>query len=521
MDYNRISYGTLKPCLAILDVFIAFFLVMLILLTIIGNVLIVLSVVVYKRMRTFTNLLLTSLATADLLVGLIVMPLSLLDLLYEHRWPLGKLLCGVWATSDVLLCTASILNLCAISLDRYMAITSPLKYTRTRSRGMAVGLLSSVWILSFIVCTPPWIVPGWNIFEQSKQQQLSKNVSADSSESFQCAYSLSVPYRIYSALGSFYIPLAVMLSVYFKIFRVASERENLMRNSVGIWRLSKRCKGGQGNNYNYLRTASAPHAHIRNRQQGSLGQVTTATKPFSYRSATAYEESTDNDKEKMYVELHTERTTVEDGPETSSAEASSNSNQNRVLNREYHSLADIAQQAESKNKKNARDNLVTEEVIIRKLEKTEDLVTTSMDESVRTRYHPNNLLQKAYEHYQINGPGKTTRGSKEKMVYLRERKALKTIGIVVLGFIVCWMPFFVLYLIEVFTPSINESRWFTIINEVFLWLGYSNSVLNPIIYTMYNSDFRRCFRDLLSFGCMNNHRRTMSVKKLHQQSTMF
>ncbi|KAK6061925.1 hypothetical protein COOONC_00402 [Cooperia oncophora] len=105
---------------------------MMILMTVFGNVLVVLSVVVYKRMRTFTNILLTSLATADLLVGFVVMPMSLLDLLHNHQWPLGKFLCGLWATSDVLLCTASILNLCVISLDRYMAITSPLKYPRTR-----------------------------------------------------------------------------------------------------------------------------------------------------------------------------------------------------------------------------------------------------------------------------------------------------------------------------------------------------------------------------------------------------
>jgi hypothetical protein len=125
-------------------------------------------------MRTFTNILLTSLATAgeldcqcektflilDLLVGLVVMPLALVDLLYDHHWPFGRLLCGIWATTDVLLCTASILSLCAISLDRYMAITSPLKYPRTRSRLMAFVLLSSVWFISLIVCSPPWFIPG-------------------------------------------------------------------------------------------------------------------------------------------------------------------------------------------------------------------------------------------------------------------------------------------------------------------------------------------------------------------------
>jgi hypothetical protein len=66
------------------------------------------------------------------MVGVLVMPLSLLDLLHEHRWPFSEFMCGIWATADVLLCTASILNLCVISLDRYMAITSPLKYPRTR-----------------------------------------------------------------------------------------------------------------------------------------------------------------------------------------------------------------------------------------------------------------------------------------------------------------------------------------------------------------------------------------------------
>src|SRR4051812_11906068 len=98
-------------------------------MTILGNTLVVLSVFMYKRMRTFTNFLLTSLATAgiafylafwnyskvnvfypilDLLVGLLIMPLSLIDLLHQHNWPFGRLLCRIWATSDVLLCTASI-----------------------------------------------------------------------------------------------------------------------------------------------------------------------------------------------------------------------------------------------------------------------------------------------------------------------------------------------------------------------------------------------------------------------------
>ncbi|EYC23174.1 hypothetical protein Y032_0016g3156 [Ancylostoma ceylanicum] len=494
-----------RLCLGLHDVFIALFLVMMILLTVFGNILVVLSVVVYKRMRTFTNILLTSLATADLLVGLVVMPMSLLDLLHNHRWPLGKFLCGLWATSDVLLCTASILNLCVISLDRYMAITSPLKYPRTRSRKMAAGLLSSVWILSLIVCSPPWFVPGWGLFVDH-QKGLSDNstivISRD--DTFMCGYSPSVPYRIYSALGSFYIPLLVMLSVYFKIFRVASEREVLMRQSIGTCRLSNRIGRPQQNSRNNLRTASAPHSRMRV-QVNNTGRINYSVRPIEYARrheqanrqesrSTECEESPQNSLEMSTVLLNT----------PNGSEKHRNS-----MERECFSMADLANGDQQTPKRKSTE--VNSEVP----------AMTRRAQAVHARLQPNNLLAKAYEHYQINGPGKAVRGSKEKMVYLRERKALKTIGIVVMGFIICWMPFFVMYLIEVFATSVSTSRAFKMISEFFLWLGYSNSVLNPIIYTMYNGDFRRCFRDLLSFGCVQHHRRTMSVKKLHQQSTIF
>ncbi|CAJ0610210.1 unnamed protein product [Cylicocyclus nassatus] len=501
-----------RLCLGLHDVFIALFLVMMILLTVFGNILVVLSVVVYKRMRTFTNILLTSLATADLLVGLLVMPMSLLDLLHNHRWPLGKFLCGLWATSDVLLCTASILNLCVISLDRYMAITSPLKYPRTRSRKMAACLLSSVWILSLIVCSPPWFVPGWGLFVDHQQPQVVTNNKTTlilHDDSFMCGYSPSVPYRIYSALGSFYIPLLVMLSVYFKIFRVASEREALMQQSVGTCRLSNRIMKNQ-HNRNNLRTSSAPNPRSKV-QVNNSGRINYSVRPMEYARrhepanrqesrSTECDESPQNS-----IEMSTALLTLTT-PNGSEKEKKDHRNS---MERECFSMADLANGDQHAPKRKSTE--VNSEVP----------AMTRRAQAVHARLQPNNLLAKAYEHYQINGPGKAVRGSKEKMVYLRERKALKTIGIVVLGFIICWMPFFVMYLIEVFATSLSTSRAFKLINEFFLWLGYSNSVLNPIIYTMYNGDFRRCFRDLLSFGCVQHHRRTMSVKKLHQQSTIF
>ncbi|KAI6201350.1 G-PROTEIN-RECEP-F1-2 domain-containing protein [Aphelenchoides besseyi] len=500
-----------RLCLGLDDIFVALLLILLILLTIFGNVLVVLSVCLYKRMRTFTNMLLTSLATADLLVGLVVMPLALVDLLYDHNWPFGRLLCSIWATTDVLLCTASILNLCVISLDRYMAITSPLKYPRTRSRLMATVLLSSVWFISLIVCSPPWFVPGWGIFAQ----QTDKNSKND----FVCVYSPSIPYRIYSASGSFYIPLMIMLSVYFKIFRVASEREKLMRQSLGTCRLSRRIDKTrrrqqllQANNHN--RCASAPTARAREMQ------VLAVESPSSRHNNSIYH----NDRLEVrdYSCSPTRITTIK--PDATIVDGISEADSpihnlatNHVNDSSRKSLT--AMERESRSLVNLTENGRKHTPPRRKNTELTDI--NSPENTSGDRLQPTHLVAKAQQHYHMHGPGKAIRGSKEKIVYMRERKALKTIGIVVLGFIICWMPFFVIYLIEVFMSHLSSTYSFRVLNEFFLWLGYSNSLINPVIYVMYNGDFRRCFRDLLGFGCIQHHRRTMSVKKLHQQSTVF
>jgi len=85
--------------------------------TVVGNVLVCTAVAIVRRLRTPSNLLIVSLAVSDLLVAVLVMPLAIA---YEvmGRWSYGQHVCDMWTSLDVMLCTASILNLCAISVDR-------------------------------------------------------------------------------------------------------------------------------------------------------------------------------------------------------------------------------------------------------------------------------------------------------------------------------------------------------------------------------------------------------------------
>ncbi|XP_052826760.1 5-hydroxytryptamine receptor 2C [Octopus bimaculoides] len=117
-----------------------------------GNLLVCLAIAKERRLQTVTNYFLFSLAVTDLLVSLIVMPFSIL---HEFRgyWSLSLGLCNFYVTSDVMMCTASIMHLCTISVDRYIGIRYPLK-TRNKSKGTVAVKLLIVWSLSLVVSSP-------------------------------------------------------------------------------------------------------------------------------------------------------------------------------------------------------------------------------------------------------------------------------------------------------------------------------------------------------------------------------
>ncbi|XP_036970730.1 5-hydroxytryptamine receptor 2B isoform X2 [Acanthopagrus latus] len=141
----------------------ALVIVMVIIPTIGGNILVILAVSLERKLQNATNYFLMSLAVADLLVGLIVMPIALVTVLNNSKWPLPDPLCPFWIFFDVLFSTASIMHLCAISLDRYIAIKKPIQHSQYKSRAIAMVKIALVLRSGFqlrglrttIFTTPP------------------------------------------------------------------------------------------------------------------------------------------------------------------------------------------------------------------------------------------------------------------------------------------------------------------------------------------------------------------------------
>lgn len=104
-------------------------------------------------------------------------------------------------------------------------------------------------------------------------------------------------------------------------------------------------------------------------------------------------------------------------------------------------------------------------------------------------------------------PKKKKKFSKESRESKRERKAAKTLAVVTGAFIVCWLPFFIMALIASSCENCNISKN---VMTFTLWLGYLNSTLNPIIYTIFSPEFRAAFKKIL-FGNQKRKRRAIAV----------
>ncbi|XP_062327176.1 dopamine receptor D4b [Osmerus eperlanus] len=206
MSDNFTDFGnTTQPVVTDYNYPALIFGILLIIVIIGGNVLVCLSVYKEKALKTTTNYFIVSLAFADLLLAVLVLPLFVYAEFQGGVWTLNMLVCDGLMTMDVMLCTASIFNLCAISVDRFIAVSIPLNYNRKHVDHRQMILLSATWLLALAVASP--VMFGINDPNDIPQRDPSECKLEDDN------------YVVYSSVCSFFIPCPIMLLLYFGIFR--------------------------------------------------------------------------------------------------------------------------------------------------------------------------------------------------------------------------------------------------------------------------------------------------------------
>lgn len=326
-------------------------------MTTVINSLVMTAIIVTRKLHHPANYLICSLAVTDFLVAILVMPFSIVYIVKE-TWIMGQVMCDIWLSVDITCCTCSILHLSAIALDRYRAITDAVEYARKRTPKHAGIMIAIVWIISIFISMPPLF---WRHQAASRDDECI--IKHD-----------HIAFTIYSTFGAFYIPLALILILYYKIYKAA---KTFHRRSVS--RVLKEEVNGQG-------LLEAGEKSCRQTSSSSCTKDGT-TRPSA-------------DSDRIHISLRSPT-------------------------------------SESKNEKGWR---------------------------------------------------------RQRISTTRERKAATTLGLILGAFVICWLPFFVK---EVVVNTCESCQISPEMSNFLAWLGYINSLVNPLIYTIFNEDFKKAFQKLI------------------------
>ncbi|XP_063369080.1 alpha-2Db adrenergic receptor isoform X2 [Cydia amplana] len=440
----------------------------LMIMVVVGNMLVIIAIVTEKALKNIQNWFIASLAVSDFFLGLIIMPFSLANELMGY-WIFGFWWCEIHSAMDVLLCTASIMNLCLISLDRYWSITQAVDYLKKRTPARAAVMIAAVWLMSALVCIPPLL--GWRVTRPPQQFP-------------QCKVSEDMGYVIYSALGSFYIPSCIMVFVYIRIYYAAKARAR---------------RG--------IRKNPRPRP---NEQQTSFSNPPKGTRPMPATPSIPMPQGLDSNSnnrvsqistiEAQQVQIPTVTCDLASDISTSEAGDMLPQHEERKDTLKVVTSAQVTRNPLAACQLRSSTLSVNDSGVVSRCAGVKPLkfricqpIFGKKAESSR-RQEKKQAKSECEPAIPKQHKPRDPEREKRRLARKKEKRATLILGLIMGSFIACWLPFFFLYILKAACRACEIPG---ICFAVAFWLGYMNSVLNPVIYTIFNKDFRRAFRRIL------------------------
>lgn len=419
------------------------------LVTIIGNILVMLSIKVNRNLQTVNNYFLFSLACADLIIGLCSMNLYTVYIVIGY-WPLGAVVCDLWLAVDYVVSNASVMNLLIISFDRFFCVTKPLSYPVSRSTKMAGLMIAAAWVLSFILWAPAilfwqFVVGGRTVPQGECSIQFFSNAAV----------------TFGTAIAAFYLPVAIMIALYWRISKASRsrfKRSSRKTSKVSLGEPPSQSQEDQAQHHDGRRRSvfKPPNGRIENNSSTAERRAVS-----SCPAPQEQEEEMSAHSDLSEKRLNSERKSSQK-PDTSMGGA-------KGLGAKLYCLKGPTK---SQSKPCAALRPAAEE---------QSLVSRNLFKAAKR-----SLVVK----------------STKRCTSSRERKVTRTIMAILVVFVATWTPYNVMVLINTFCSTcIPSSLW-----TIGYWLCYINSTINPACYALCNTTFKNTFKQLLI--CQYNNLRS-------------
>ncbi|XP_065112757.1 trace amine-associated receptor 4-like [Paramisgurnus dabryanus] len=199
------------------------FMLLMIFTTVFGNLLIIISISHFKQLQSPTHLIVCSLAASDCLLGLLVMPYSMVRAV-EGCWFLGDVFCKVHSSLDMTFCISSLIHLSLISIDRYWAICDPLRYKMRITNNTVTVLILFTWLFS---CLYSFSIVFSGVNKVGLETLIMQAYCVGS-----CVLFFNRQWGLICPILTFFLPGTIMSCLYIKIFHVARKHARVMSERV-------------------------------------------------------------------------------------------------------------------------------------------------------------------------------------------------------------------------------------------------------------------------------------------------
>ncbi|XP_053544872.1 muscarinic acetylcholine receptor M4 [Bombina bombina] len=428
------------------------------LVTVVGNILVMLSIKVNRQLQTVNNYFLFSLACADLIIGVFSMNLYSLYIIKGY-WPLGKVVCDLWLALDYVVSNASVMNLLIISFDRYFCVTKPLTYPARRTTKMAGLMIAAAWLLSFALWAPAILF--WQFI-------VGKRTVPDGECYIQFLTNPAVTFG--TAIAAFYLPVVIMTILYIHVS--LASRSRVRRHCPDIKPEKK----------------SKPISSLKS---------PLIKQPKNLPKQDTREEGENGVKNGKIEKSLTNLQTVEEketSNESSSASITHNPPEKQSLSEPSSGVVLAPTQAAqptipriNTTSKWSKIKIVTKQTGNECVTAIEIVPDSALQQDpLQQDTRPVNVARKfaSIARNQVR---------KKRQMAAREKKVTRTIFAILLAFIITWTPYNVMVLINTFCQTcIPETVWY-----IGYWLCYVNSTVNPACYALCNATFKKTFKHLL------------------------